>query len=235
MITRLLIVNLIYFCLPLLSFQVLADAKITELKVAMSDVDTLSYQEDGQYKGIHYNILTQLEKDLGLKFNYSLYPHVRLAQQLIQESPDITILMEGACDKFASDYEHYGPLYEAAPTIYLKKTFDQKNKNVRIGRLRGTCSELMAENVKPENGVNLPSMKQALEMMELNRLDGICGLDTVVKYTLKKYSHLNLKLVVFKTQPSSIQFRAVICAKKSLPQDIKNKIAFAVKKIAVEH
>lgn len=223
------------FYVLLLSLKVYAGInRPAELKVAMSDIITLSYQEDGKFKGIHYNILTQLEKISGLKFNYILYPHARLAQKLSTEAPDITILMEGSCNKFSDDYEHYGPLYEASPTIFLKKGFNSKNKNMRIGRLRGTCTDLLAENVKVENAIDLTSMKQAMTMLEADRLDGVCGLDTIVRYSLKKYSSSKYEMVVFKKQPSSSQFRAVFCTKKNLPSDIKSKLKLGLKKIKIE-
>lgn len=206
----------------------------TELQIAMSDVEPISYSDNGHFKGLNYDILSSLEKESGLKFNYRLLPHARLVNLLPIENPDISIVFAVVCNKFPNEYETQSVLYRMKPTIYLKNG-TTPSKDLRVGRVRGTCSDLMKENVKPENVIEVTDIHQAISMLQLGRIEGICAVDALMNYSLKRHPGFKEKLTVFKAQNHVDDFDAVICRKKSLPADVKTKLEKGAKKLKIEH
>lgn len=216
-----------------LSMKPLFASESPIIKVALSDVEAISYSEGGKLKGINYEILRKIEISSGLKFDYSLYPHARISKDLFLAAPDLTILLTGTCDKF-SDYEHSGSLYQAVPAIYVNKSYKPPFKNMRIGRIRGTCSDLTTEYVKSENVVDLPNLKPAFEMLEMGRLDGICGIDFIVEDILKNEPKLKEQIVIYKTQNHDLEkYQSVVCRKKGLSADVKAKLDKAIKNLKI--
>lgn len=205
----------------------------TELSVAMSDVKPYSYSENGQYKGINYAVWEQIEKKSGLKFNYQLYPHARLQGMLKAENPDLVILFELTCSENNDNYEIQKELYSVKPTLFFKKGVDPKSKNIHVGRIRGTCQDLMKANIAADQVVELTDLDQVLSMLELGRIDGLCALDALMDYTVKRRTSFKEKLFVYKTQSKLKDFEAVICRKKSLSKNIKRKLEKAAQNIKI--
>ncbi|MBC7464818.1 MAG: transporter substrate-binding domain-containing protein [Bdellovibrio sp.] len=203
------------------------------LRIAISDVATFGYSENGQIKGINYRIFEQLGKESGVKFSYILYPHARIKSLLPTEDPDLVILFAPACIQNKAEYEIQERLYQMKSVMYLKASVDPKNKDIRVARVRGTCTELMTENVKPENVVELADLKQGLAMLELGRIEGVCALDTVLKYNLKHHPEFNEKMVHFKTELHKAAFEAVLCRRKNLPVALKARLEKAMKNVDV--
>lgn len=199
------------------------------INVAMSDVKPVSFRENGALKGINYDILRQIESNTGEIFNYNLYPHSRILNSLPEVNPDLVVVFQNVCKKYEKQYEIASHLYVSMPTIFVKKGTDTK-KELRIGRILGTCSVLMNAHVKKDNQFDVSTLDQAIEMLNKNRLDGICGVSFVLNYS-KQNVQLKNELVVYKSDNNKKDFTAVICQKKSLPVSIKNKIKSAAKKI----
>ncbi|WP_295903021.1 substrate-binding periplasmic protein [uncultured Bdellovibrio sp.] len=207
-------------------------AKAQTLQVGLSEVGPFAYEEKGQLKGINYDILSQLAKESGLTFEYNLYPHARLVNAMETSNPDLAIFFSVSCIKYEKHYEIQDKLYEATPRIYLKPSVDLKQKDVRIGRLRGTCTELIHQYVKPERLTEVTSMDQAVEMLKSNRLQGVCALSSVLNFAKDK-AHYDEKLVSSLKNEKPLE--AVLCRKKSLPEEIKRKLEAAAKKLKKIH
>ena len=218
------------FLLFLFSFSALAKTP-AELEIAMSDVKPVSYLEEGSFKGINYDILKQIENHSKLKFNYNLYPHSRLLTKLPEVNPAMTILFKNACLKHHGQYEVAAPLYVSTPTIFLKKDV-RPSRNLRIGRIAGTCTLIMNQHIEKEFHLDVATLDQALEMLNKNRLDGICGVPLVLKYSLTN-ARLNSSLVAYKSESNTQDFTAVVCLKKSLTAHLKKKIRAAINKIKI--
>ena len=214
----------------LLSFSALATSPV-ELEIAMSDVKPVSYLENGIFKGVNYEILKQIENLSQLKFNYNLYPHSRLLTKLPEVNPDITILFQNACQNHEKNYEVSSSLYVSTPTIFIKKDVTP-SRTLRIGRIAGTCTLIMNQHINKEFQLDVSSLDQALEMLAKNRLDGICGVPLVLEYSLSA-TQLKSPLIAYKSESNVHNFTAVICLKKSLAPELKNKIKTAAKKIKI--
>lgn len=219
---------LLLLCSFSFSMAIMAETSTT-IEVSMSDVIPLSYREDGVYKGFNYEILKQLETHSELKFNYTLYPHARLSKTLPNTNTDLIIFFKKSCRKFSEDFEIGAPLYISPPTIFLKKGI-KYSENLRIGRINGTCIDVMDQNIKKEFQIDVSTIDQALQMLNNNRIDGICGTKHVLKASLNK-TKLNNILTFYKSDKNTVDFTAVICMKKSLPEKIKLKIKQSAKKI----
>lgn len=209
------------FLVPFLS-------KAQTLQVGLSDVGPYAYREHGEIKGVNYDLLTQLSQDSGLNFKYELYPHARLVNAIETSSMDLAIFFSVSCLKNSKHYEIQEKLYEATPTIFVKSSVDTKQKDLRIGRLRGTCSELVKQYVKPEMLTEVNSMEQALEMLKTGRLQGICGLLPVINFYKERIKYQEKLVPLHITQQP---LEAVICRKKSLSESIKKKLEAAAKKL----
>jgi len=203
-----------------------------ELSVALSDVAPFGYSEHGQFKGINYDIFEKIGKEAGLKFSYTLYPHARIKNLLPLENPDLVIIFAPACHQFSDEYEIQNKVYRVKAVLYLNEKVDPtKIKDARVGRVRGTCVGLMKDSIKPENVFDLTDLSQALAMMDLGRLEGVCALETLLNYNLKKHPEFKEHLVAYKKQTHAADFDAVICRKKNLPEATKAKLEHAAKSL----
>ncbi|WII71238.1 transporter substrate-binding domain-containing protein [Bdellovibrio sp. 22V] len=207
-------------------------AKAQTLQVGMSDVAPFAYEEQGQIKGIHYDLFSQLAKESGLHFEYTIYPHARMVNAMATSSPDLAIFFSVTCLKYKQHYEIQEKLYTSTPKIYLKDSVDIKKHNLRIGRLRGTCTDLISQYVKPEMLTEVTTMEQAIEMLKSNRLQGVCGLVSVIDF-YKEKAQYSEKLVAYHSNNKPLE--AVICRKKSLPEETKKKLEAAAKKLKKVH
>ncbi|MFA6237918.1 MAG: transporter substrate-binding domain-containing protein [Bacteriovorax sp.] len=208
-----------------------ADALGAEIKIATSNVAPFASLDNGELKGIYIDLFRHLEKESGLKFKIDLYPHARLVLALEEESPDLLIIFKPICNKY-QEYEVQGKaLHSLRPSIYLKKSVDQSRQNFRIGKLTGTCTELIKNYVKKEFAFDVSTMDQAIEMLKSDRIDGICGLSLVVNHSISKNKAFKEKLVVYKTVPEGNKYDAVLCRKKNLSPRTKRKLEDGLKKI----
>jgi ABC-type amino acid transport substrate-binding protein len=201
------------------------------LQVALSDVGPFAYKESGSIRGINYDILNELSKKSGLNFEYRLYPHVRLKNALPNVSPDITILFSAACKKFSDAYEIQSKLYTAKPTLFLKNSVNLQDDRIRVGLVRGTCSDLSKRYFKPQMITDISDMTQAIDMMASGRLEGVCGLAPVVRFGLERKKTFTEKIVSSHTDSEVLE--AVICRKKNLSPEIKKKLDEAAKNIKI--
>lgn len=221
-----------YLLAILLFLPTAALASSPPLQVGLSEVGPFAYEENGKLVGVNHAILSQLAKESGLTFKYALYPHARMTNSLESSSSDLVVNFSVTCQKYEKNYEIQNTIYSVRTALYLKSSVDTKKMNPRIGRLRGTCTELINKYVKPEMLTEVSSMEQALEMLMSNRLQGVCGLSSVIKFYAQKISFQE-KLVVYQT--SSRPLDAVICRKKSLPEEVKKKLETAAKKLKQVH
>jgi len=216
--------------LILISFSFAAGTPSPQLEVGLSEVGPLAYKENGELKGINYDILTQLEKGSGLKFNYTLYPHARLIHSIEQTHSDLAIFFAVNCLKYAKTYEIQTALHKAHLGLYLKDAVTLKKEHLQIGMIRGTCSRLSSQALRPEMIVEVSNMDQAMEMMKAGRLDGVCGVKAVIDFSAKNKDFKGkLKVAQLDSEP----MEAVICRKKTLPDDVKKKLDDAAKKLKV--
>lgn len=199
------------------------------LQVALSDVGPFAYKEAGEIRGINYDILNQLSKKSGLDFKYRLYPHVRLKNALPNVNPDLTILFSAACAKFSDVYEAQSKLYIAKPTLFLKESVSLKDEKIRIGLVRGTCSDLSRRYFKPQMITDISDITQAIDMMASDRLEGVCGLAPVVRFGLQRKKNFSEKLLASHTDSEVLE--AVLCRKKSLSLEVKKKLDQAVARL----
>ncbi|WP_374078567.1 substrate-binding periplasmic protein [Bdellovibrio bacteriovorus] len=217
-----------YVLTILLLFPIATLASSPPLLVGFSEVGPFAYMENGKLVGINHDILSRLAEESGLTFKYSLYPHARMINSLEASSSDLAVNFSVTCQKYPKNYEIQNILYSVRSTLYLKSSVDMQKMNPRIGRLRGTCTELISKYVKPEMLTEVSSMEQALEMLTSNRLQGVCGLSSVIKFYAQKIGFQE-KLVVYQTSTRPLD--AVICRKKSLPEGVKKKLEDAAKKL----
>lgn len=208
-----------------------ADSSKAELNVAIPDVAPFGYLEDGELKGIYHRIFTNLEKESGIKFIYTLYPYARLKTSLISENPDLVILFAPVCEQHKPAFEIQKHLQRLTLSIFLKAKADVKSKDLRVARVRGTCLGFMNDTVKPENIIDVSDFKQALSMIELGRAEGVCALNLVLNYNEKKHPEFTEKLTQFKTQGPVAEFEAVLCGRKNIDQTLKKKLEKALKHV----
>lgn len=201
------------------------------LEVGLSEVGPLAYMEDGKIKGINYDILSQLEKESGIKFNYTLIPHARLIHSIENTRSDLSIFFSTNCERYAATYEVQAKLHEAHLGIYLKDGITLEKPHLQIGLIRGTCQRLSSQYLKPEGIFEVATMDQAIKMLQAGHLDGVCGIKAVVDYSVSKAKKLKHRLVL--VQKDSAPMTAVICRKKTLSAEIKKKLDDAGKKINI--
>lgn len=204
----------------------------TELQISASEVAPFLYSENGKMLGYNIEIFNQLESLSGLKFNYTILPHARLTNMLENSNPDLVIFFKSTCEKYADSYEVQMKLYSVLPSIFIKSGIDPKKQAIRLGRLNGTCSRLAQTLVKKDMILDLSTIDQAIAMLKSGRLDAVCALGPVMDYSIKKNKY-KPKLVIYKTETYSDLNDAVICRKKSLSVEIKNKLEFAAKKLKI--
>lgn len=217
--------------ISILMFSLASHAQETSLDVGLSEVGPLAYKEDGKIKGINYDILTQLEKESGIKFNYVLYPHARLVHSIEKTQSDLSIFFAPNCLKYADTYEVQTSLHKAHLGLYLKDSVTLTKPHLQIGLIRGTCNRLSAEYLKPGMIFEVSDMDQAMKMLKAGHLDGVCGIKAVIDFSLGKASKAVPKLTL--AQLDSMPMEAVICRKKSLSAGVKKKLDEAMKKIKV--
>lgn len=197
-----------------------------ELNIVLSDVAPFAFLENKEFKGYNVEVLRDIEKISGLKFNYYLFPHIRILNQQEKALMDLFIIHHKTCKGLGSDFEVQQKLYNLPPAILILKHVipDQK---MRIGRLAGTCTELMSKHLRPEQIININNFEQAVEMIKQHRLEGVCGLNPVIRHYLKN------DFVVYKSEEHSQDYQAVICRKVNLSPALKDKLDRAGKKIKV--
>ncbi|WP_413289759.1 substrate-binding periplasmic protein [Bdellovibrio sp. HCB337] len=200
------------------------------LQVGLSDAAPYGYKEGEQFKGINYDIFTQIEKESGLRFNYTMYPHARLANSMEKTDSDLAIFFSVSCVKHAA-YEFKEKLYEVKTGLYLKDQNALKRPGARIGVLLGTCTRLVKTHLTPDMVVELTSMDHAIEMLRVGRLEGVCGIKNVIDFSIQKNKAFHEKLVPAHIDDQPLE--AVLCRRKSLSADIKGKIDKALQKIKV--
>lgn len=225
-----------YLKLFFLVFSISASNAIlaSEFKVATPNIAPFSYYENDELKGYHIDIFQQLEKLSGLKFNYKVLPYARVKLFIEREKPDLLINFRTNCLKFPTEYEVQGKLFEVVPSILIKKSAVSAHSDIRVGRLIETCNKLMETNIRKDRIVDLASMDQAIEMLNVNKLEGVCGLEPVINYSIRKNKKFHEKLVIYKTQVNEGGlFDAVLCRKKSLSPEIKKKLEDAFPKIKI--
>ena len=224
---------MIYLLSALLLISSLSLAKPAEpaLEIALSDVGPFAYKEAGGIRGINYEILQDLAKKSGLNFKYRLYPHVRLKNALPNVDPDLSILFSGACNKFSDKYEIQTKIYTAKPTLFLKSSVNLQDERIRIGLIRGTCTDLSKRYFKPQMVTDILDITQAIDMMAAGRLEGVCGLIPVVKFGLERKKNFTEKLI--QSHADSEILESVICRKKSLSLEIKKKLDEAGKNLKI--
>lgn len=150
------------------------------------------------------------------------------------QKPDLIINFNANCLKYPEEYEIFRKLYEIKPMIFVKKSKVHLKDNIRTGRIIETCNKLLARTLRSDMVMNVSSMGQAIEMLRQNKLEAVCGLDTVVNYYVEKNNKFHEKLVVYKKMDESEPgFEAVICSKKSIPSEIKKKLELASPKIII--
>jgi hypothetical protein len=213
-----------------LIFSTVTYAEANKLEVGLSEVKPLAYREGGKIKGINYDILSQLEKESGLSFNYNLYPHARLIYSVENTQSDLAIFFSVNCLKYASTYEIQTKLHQAHLGVYHKEGVTLTKLGLQIGMIRGTCSRLSAQALKPDMISEVSSMDQAIEMLKAGRLDGVCGVKAVIDASISSKGY---KEKLSLAQQDSEPMEAVICRKKSLSADIKKKLDEAAKKLKV--
>lgn len=220
----------IFLLLFLFSGLLSSHAKEAVIKVTVSHVHPYGYLEGKDLKGLNVDYLKKLEKETGLKFEYNLVPHARAQLQMKFGQDDLMIMFARTCNTHSALYMSFGHIYDLYPTFFLKESFVKKS-HVRVGRIIGTCSQLLKETGYNITVTELPMMDNVIEMLTKNRLDGICGLPPVINYSLKKTSALSEKLIQIKQAKASDQTRIVLCGKKDLPPESKQKLIKAMKKI----
>jgi ABC-type amino acid transport substrate-binding protein len=209
-----------------------APAKPIELEIALSDVGPFSYMENGTLHGINYEIFTQLAEKTGFKFNYKLYPHLRLINSLKNIDPDMAIFFSVSCDQYPLYYERKELVYTMKPTLFLKDSVKFNKETLRVGLLRGSCVDLSTKYLKQELVTEVSDIAQAIEMLHAGRLDGVCGLPALVNFAVKQKKYPE-KLVTYKTDSQVLE--GVICRKKSLSPEIKKKLDEAFKTVKIPH
>ncbi|MBC7715003.1 MAG: transporter substrate-binding domain-containing protein [Rhizobacter sp.] len=210
-----------------------AHANPSELHIVTFDIAPFSYFENNELKGYNIDILKQLEKSSGLKFNYEVLPYERLKLFLKRGTPDLLINLRALCLKNSKAYEVQEKLYETVPAIFVKKGTQPTRGNIRVGRLLGTCGLVSKKYLKNANIVDLPSLDQAVEMLVDKKIDSICGLGPVVNYSLQKRK-FSEPMVIYKSQTNDDHmFDAVLCRKKSLSPAIKKQLEQAARGIKI--
>lgn len=203
------------------------------IDVGLSDVPPYSYMRDGSIRGMHVDILKQIEKESGLNFNISLLPHARSKKGLETGSTDMLFVFRIVCEKY-NQYEVI-PInsYLLPPLIYLNESANPKKKNLKIARVIGTCLGLNKHGIDSTNIVEVASLDQGFKMIHANRIDGVCGNRPAVEFSINENKKFMKPLVVYKEAGKPEDYRGVVCLRKTLSPEIKNKIERAVQKITM--
>lgn len=203
------------------------------LQVGLSDVAPISFIKDGKISGINYDITKQIEKNSGLKFNYTLYPHARIKKVLETPGPDFVLVFKGVCSKYSNHYEMSKDLYPMQIQMHLNKSIDPVKTDIRIARIRGTCVDLSTAHVKRELILDVDDLNQAINMLKVKRIDGVCGTDLVIAHHLKAHPEIKEQLYVYKTQLKDDRLESVMCMKKNLSDIVKKKLHKATENLKI--
>ena len=199
------------------------------LNLELSDLAPYSYLSDGKLAGINAEYINHLEKSSDLKFNVEFYPHARLIKRLETGSAEAMLIFRVLCEKFPTQYESLIPVYSITPSIYLRTSSTTNKSDIRIVRIRGTCTQLLNDYVKKENIEEVVNMELGFRMLNAGRVDGVCGNSPLIRYFNRNHQ---TPLEIYKTQKKLPDFQAVICVKKSLPAVIKTQLLQGAKKSA---
>lgn len=202
------------------------------LAIAIPDVAPFGYMDqDDTLKGLYFDVFKRIEKASELNFEYTLYPYARLKTSLSNDRPDLVILFAPLCELHKELYEVQQRFKRLSVSLFLKANADSKSKDLKMARVRGTCLTFMDGTIKPENIIEVADFKQAVSMLQLGRIDGVCALNLVYEFNIKKHPEFTEKMVRFKTGGQSLDFEPALCRRKDLPQASKLKLEKAVKSI----
>ena len=216
----LLVINLLLF--PLLASAIDAtQSGAKNLNFDLSDIAPYNFLENGKLVGINAEYIHHLEKNSGLKFNLQFFPHARMIKRLETESTDAMLIFRTICNKFPVSYEPLISLNTIVPSIYVKKFTSTNMSDIRIARVRGTCTQLAKDYIKKNNIEEVGNMRLAFRMLNAGRIDGVCGNPPLIRY----YNvNPHIELSIYKTQKKLPDFQAVVCVKKSLSPAIKAQL-----------
>lgn len=209
--------------LQTLIIVLMAIPAIAKLRIGFTEVVPYGYKDkEGNIHGINYEILQQIEKKSGLEFEYRLYPQARLTAGISAGDMDIALVFDHTCAlKYAEGYEFQSPLYNAKSSIFTAQPLSPAMKEIKIARIRGTCSLWPKESDQVKSVFyDVNNFAQAIEMVRAKRLDGVCGLEPVIRYHIKRMKAPDF--YIWKAHPK--EMRAGLCLRKDLPADVKKKL-----------
>lgn len=146
----------------------------SSVKVALFDIAPFSYINDkGELDGVVYKLCRKIEKESGLKFDYSLIPYARAIKLLTDGEVDLAVFYpsskyEGHFDKLAPTLGNYNYLV-SLKNLYINSLNDIGEK--KIGLIRGAKYSEEFDKMKKPGVVFLQDYSKVINMLLLNRID----------------------------------------------------------------
>jgi len=146
----------------------------SDVKVALFDIAPFSYINDkGELDGVVYKLCRKIEKESGLKFDYSLVPYARAIKLLSDGEVDFAVFYpsskyDGYFNKLAPTLGNYNYMV-SLKNLHLSSLKDIGEK--KIGLIRGARYSEEFDKLKKPGVVFLQDYSKVFNMLLLNRID----------------------------------------------------------------
>lgn len=170
------------------------------LKVALFNKEPLAWEENGQKKGFHYEIVQALSEQSGIRMDVQMVPILRAVELFRSGTVDMLLLTQTKATEDLHDERIF--LYEFESAVFTLANQAIKDKKeldgpIKLARVISGCKEL--EGKSSIQWLNVQSFEQGMEVMKMGRVRGFCSpvgfwrlLDKKAKIKIDEVKALNL-------------------------------------------
>ena len=179
----LLFITFIFSCGP-------AFSEPNTLKVAVPPFAPFAFfKENSQCQGASVEILNRVAQHSHLTFQHVRYPYARILTSLKNGEVDIALIFKNASVKGYVDY--IGPVSKSRVVVLTPlnnpiKQYQDLHKLKAIAVIRKAQFENTFDIDQKINKVSVESYLRALQMFEVERVDGVVGSFSGLEYSMKQ-------------------------------------------------
>ncbi|MDN3920336.1 substrate-binding periplasmic protein [Roseateles violae] len=162
----------------------LAAPERPSLRVALFDVAPYALSNAGRLDGIYVRLARELLAEAGLDARIELVPFARIPLLIGQDGSDMTISF--ATEALEAAAERLGTVMYVESLVVTSRARPASQladlSGALIGRARGGCQDLRARDDLGLRWLDIKGFDNALKMLALGRLDGLCLTRDVLKH-----------------------------------------------------
>lgn len=194
---------------------------------ATSNWPPYEFQEDGQYKGFHTDILRLAAKKSGLKIDPVFGKWPELVKKLENKELDLCPGLNTTEERkrylvFTDPVSEAGQVIITETNENINSIHDLEGKTVAVEK--GYANESFLRKRYPKiNLLGVGNTIEALKAVITNKADAYIGPQAVSLYLIKKYHFNGLKMAAFFEEALQSQYRIGVIKSKSILRDILQK------------